>query len=154
MAAVDYFLKIDSIQGESNDDKHKSEIDVISFSWNVTHHEGRARITDFKIVKAVDRASPLLVENALQCTRLPKALFVARRAGKDQQEYLKLTLNDVLVTSVSPSSGSDEPLETVTLSFRSGELKVAAQKRDGTLDQYVTGVIDPQTKCGDDHDGH
>lgn len=150
MAAVDYFLKIDGIEGDSHDDKHKAEIDVISFSWNVTHHDGRPRVTDFKIVKAVDRASPLLVQSAVRCTRVPSALFVARRAGRSQAEFLKLTLSEVSITSVSPNSGTDEPLETVTLGFESAELRVAAEKADGTLGAYVTGTVDPVAKCGGD----
>ena len=33
MAAIDYFLKLDGISGESKDSKHKGEIDVLSFSF-------------------------------------------------------------------------------------------------------------------------
>ena len=44
MAQVDYFLKIDGVDGESGDDKHKGEIEVESFSWGETQvRHGRAR---------------------------------------------------------------------------------------------------------------
>jgi type VI secretion system secreted protein Hcp len=156
MAAMDYFLKIDGIRGESQDDKHKGEIEVISFSWNVAREQERARVADFKIVKTVDTASPLLVQSAIQCTRLRTALFVGRTAGGKPLEYLKLTLNGVLVTSVSPTSGSagERPLETVSLGFESGTLQVAAQKPDGSLDAFVTTTIDPSTGQCDDKKDH
>ncbi len=42
--AVDYFLKIDGIAGESTDDKHKEWIDVLSFSWGDPRAPGQARM--------------------------------------------------------------------------------------------------------------
>lgn len=36
--AYDIFLKIDGIDGESMDDKHKNEIEVLSWRWNI-HQE-------------------------------------------------------------------------------------------------------------------
>jgi type VI secretion system secreted protein Hcp len=148
MAPTDYFLKIDGIPGESPDSKHKQEIEVISFSWSVSRHEGKPRVTDFKIVKAVDKASPLLVQNAIECASLRAASFVARKGGSRPLEYLKLTMKEAYVTSVSPTSGpagNELPLETVTLGFKTAELSVASQKADGSLDAFVTTVIDPST---------
>lgn len=34
--ALDMFIKIDGIKGESTDDKHKDEIDVLSWSWGMS----------------------------------------------------------------------------------------------------------------------
>ena len=58
MAHVDYFLKIDGIDGESSDHKHKSEIEVLSWSWGMQTRRdvvsgaatGRAAMQDLKIV--------------------------------------------------------------------------------------------------------
>ncbi|HEX9243772.1 MAG TPA: type VI secretion system tube protein Hcp [Anaeromyxobacter sp.] len=104
-------------------------------------------------MKAVDKASPIIVQTATQCTSPGSAYFVARKASEytktgDGVEYLKITMKEVFFTSVSPNSGTDLPLETVTLGFKSAEVKVAAQKADGTLDAYVTGVVDANS-CGD-----
>jgi type VI secretion system secreted protein Hcp len=152
MAAVDFFLKIDGIQGESQDDKHKGEIEVISFSWNVARHGGKASISDFKFVKVMDRSSPILAQTASQCSSPGTAYFVARKAGRGQQEYLKITMKEVFISSVSPNSGSEVPLETVTLGFTSAEMKLAPQLPDGSLDGYVTGIVDG-TGCSDKGDG-
>lgn len=146
--AVDYFLKIDGIRGDSADSKHKAEIDVISFSWGVTQHEGKPRVTDFKIVKTIDQASPLLLQSAVECTSPGSAMFVARKAGERGQEYLKIAMREVVVTSVAPTSGAEVPLETVTLGFRSAEMQVASLKPDGTLGPFVSGVVAPSSGCG------
>ena len=36
MAQVDYFLKIEGVESESTDAKHKGEIELESFSWGET----------------------------------------------------------------------------------------------------------------------
>ncbi len=151
--AVDYFLKLGDIPGESQDKLHKGEIDVISFSWNVSRNQGpRARVTDFQIVKAVDAASPLLFQSACQGASPGTATFVARKAGgREPVEFLKITMKEVIITSVTPSSGSDVPLETVGLGFRSAEMQVTSLRADGSPGPTVTGTCD-SASCGDKDD--
>src|SRR5262249_570145 len=114
--AFDAFLKIDGIEGESTDHKHKGEIEVLSFSWNVSHPDkgGRAKLTAFQIVKVLDKASPLLFESCCTGDHISEALFTARKAGESQFEFLKIKMSDVIITSVSPggSSGGDLPMES------------------------------------------
>ena len=71
MAQVDYFLKIEGVDGESTDDKHKGEIELESFSWGETQRgtaghgggsgAGKVMPQDFNFVKKVDKASPVLL---------------------------------------------------------------------------------------------
>jgi type VI secretion system secreted protein Hcp len=152
MAVVDYFLKIDGIPGESHDDKHRGEIDVLSFSWDISRSRNPRRgPADFQIVKTVDAASPLLFQAACQGTSPGQAVFVARKAGRDQQEFLKITLKEVIITSVSPSSVSsgDAPVEVVHLGFRSAAMDVVTQKADGSAGPTVSGTCDAGS-CDDD----
>ncbi|MGH3042713.1 MAG: Hcp family type VI secretion system effector, partial [Gaiellaceae bacterium] len=70
--AVDYFLKVDGIPGESADSKHKGEIDVLAFSWGVSQSgspvpgggggAGKADFEDLLVVARTSKASPLLWE--------------------------------------------------------------------------------------------
>src|SRR5262249_31260047 len=127
--AFDAFLKIDGIDGESNDSKHKGEIEVLSFSWNVSHPDkgGRAKLTAFQIVKVLDKASPLLFEACCTGDHISEALFTARKAGESKFEFLKIKMSDVIITSVSPSGSSaagDLPMESVSLSFSKIEQEV------------------------------
>lgn len=151
--AVDMFLKISGIPGESVDSKHKNEIDVLSFSWGVdtrtqqtsagrVTRTGKAALQDFSFVKYVDGASPALFVSACQGEHIPEAQFaLARKAGENQQEYYKITLKDVLVSSVRPcgSSGGTMPaFEEVSLSFGSAEIAAAD----------ATGQFASRTVCG------
>jgi type VI secretion system secreted protein Hcp len=146
--AVDYFLKIDGIAGESLDDKHKDWIEVLSFSWGSS--PTRASHHDFQIAKAVDKASPLLAMASCNGKSPGQATFVARKAGGTQLEYLKIKLTDILISSYhTAGSTADDPIETVTLTFRSAEIAVAPQTPSGALGDFVPGVCEPK---GGDHD--
>jgi type VI secretion system secreted protein Hcp len=132
------FLKIDGIPGESSDDKHKNEIDVLSFSFGISrqNERGRPSIADFSIVKTVDTSSPLLFDAACQGDTVKSALFTARKAGKGQQEFLIITMEQVLISSVQHSGapGTDGvPMESVSLDFQSLEMEVFKQNPDGSM---------------------
>lgn len=108
MAIADYFLKIDGIQGESQDDKHKNEIEVHSFSWGSANQgtfsmgggggAGKTTLKDLVVLKHVDKASPKVLEACTTGKHIPSVILACRKAGGTQQEYLKITLSDVLVS--------------------------------------------------------
>ena len=136
--AVDMFLKIDGIQGESRDNKHKGEIEILSFSWGVSNSgsgqvgggagAGKVSVQDFSIVKQLDTTSPEFLERACAGQHLGSALLtLVRKSGKDQQEYLKIKLSDILVSSYQTSGGSNlgVPAEQVSFSFQQAEVSVA-----------------------------
>jgi len=149
--AFDAFLKIDGIPGESTDDKHKNEIDVLSFSFGISrkNERGRASIADFSIVKTVDTSSPLLFDAACQGDTLKSASFTAREAGKGQQEYLIITMQEVLISSVQHSGapGTESlPMESLSLDFRSMEMEVFRQNPDGSLGGSTKTVCNSRGK--------
>lgn len=146
MAVADYFLKLDGIQGESQDDKHKNEIDLISWSQSATNRgsaasgggmgSGKVSVDDIVFTKHVDKAGPKLFQHCCSGEPIKTAVLVARKAGKDQQEYLKITLHDSIVSSYSLSgaSGADvHPTEQFSLNFSKIEFEYKEQKADGTL---------------------
>ena len=109
MGAVDYFLKIEGIAGESADSKHKGEIDIQSFSWGATQSgsfamgggggAGKVAMQDFHFVMKMNKASPKLMLACANGEHIKKATLVCRKAGKEQQEYLKVEFGDILVSS-------------------------------------------------------
>lgn len=130
-AATDYFLKLDGIDGESTDDRHKGEIEIQSFSWGVSNSgsfssggggAGKASFQDMHFTRRLDKASPAL---ALACATgqpIRSAVLVCRKSGSDGQpvEYYKITLTDILVSSVATggsSGGGDLPTESISLNF-------------------------------------
>jgi type VI secretion system secreted protein Hcp len=116
MALFDAFIKFDGIKGESADHKHKGEIDVMSFSWEMAQTgvsatgggggAGKVRVHDFSFTKKTDASSPLLMLNCASGAHIKEANFVVRKAGGEQLEYLKIKLTDVLVSSYKPGSDS------------------------------------------------
>jgi len=144
--AVDYFLKIDGIPGESLDDKHKDWIEVLSFSWATSR--GGTKHQDFQIVKSMDKASPLLAMASCNGKSPGQAMFVARKAGgKQPVEYLKIKLTDILISSYNTAGSTDDnPVETVSLNFASAEIAVASQNPDGTPGEFVPGVCEPRRR--------
>jgi len=145
--ASDIFAKIGDIKGESLDDKHKDEIEVLSFSWGVTSTgataagggggAGKATFQDLSIVHKIDKASPLLMRACATGTHLKDATITYRKAGKDQQDYLIVKMNDVMITGVTDAAASGQGSETISLAFAKIELEYKPQKADGSLD---TGI--------------
>jgi len=138
--AMDMFIKIANIPGESKDDKHKGEIDVLAWSWGVsqsgTFHTGggggagKANVQDLSFTHYLDKASPKLQYASLRGTHLADAVLVVRKAGDKPLEYLKITMKKCLVSSCSTggSGGEDRLTENVTLNF--AEVKVEYFEQD------------------------
>lgn len=146
--ASDMFIKLDDIKGESVDDKHKGEIDVLSWSWGVSQSGntqgggigvGKANVSDLTFTKQLCKASPLLFQMCCAGKHINKALLTCRKAGGTPVEYVKITLNQAFVTSVTPSGdkNSDFITETVTLTFASMNYEYVPQKPDGSGDASV-----------------
>ncbi len=144
--AVSIFARLGKIRGESRDAKHKDEIEVLSWSWGVSRTgtmapagrggKGKANFQDFNFTHHIDKASPLLMKACATGERIKDATITVRKAGKGQQEYLIVTMTDVLVTSVSTSvtAEGDATVEGVTLAFAKVDLEYKPQKPDGSLD--------------------
>ena len=149
MANVDYFLKIKDIEGESGDSKHKNEIDIMSWSWGETNSgshaygggggAGKVAMNDISFSMTVNKASPKLLLACANGSHIKEALLTCRKAGKEQQEYLKIKFTDLLVSSFQTggSSGDVVPVDNITLNFAKIEYEYYPQKPDGTLDAKV-----------------
>ena len=126
--AVDMFLKLDGIKGESKDHKHKDEIHIESFSWGMNQTgahgvgggggAGKVQVHDISITKFVDKSSAALMLHCCTGKHIPGGLVTVRKAGDKPLEYLKITLKDILVSSVQEAGhGSDLLKENLTLNF-------------------------------------
>jgi type VI secretion system secreted protein Hcp len=154
MAAVDYFLKIDGIEGESTDDKHKNEIDVMSWSWGETNSgdsagrggggAGKVSMQDFNFVMQVNKATPKLMLACATGQHVKKATLICRKAGTQQQEYLTITMTDLLVSSYQTggSAGDVIPVDQISLNFSKIEFEYKEQKETGELGSPVKAGYD------------
>jgi type VI secretion system secreted protein Hcp len=142
--AVDMFIKIDTIKGESKDSTHKEEIELLSFSWGVTQSgtthsgegggAGKVNVQDLLFTKYIDSASPNLLKASCKGTHFKEATITMRKAGDKPLEYLKIKIKDILVSSVSTagSNGDDRQTESIALNFGQFEYQYTPQKPDGT----------------------
>jgi type VI secretion system secreted protein Hcp len=155
MADRDYFLKIDGIDGESQDSKHKGEIQLTSFSWGANNDgsfssnkgggAGKVAMQDFKFTMDANKASPKLMLACATGQHIKSAVLTCRKAGKEQQEYLKYTLSDVLVSNYqtsTPSNGGAIPTDEVSFNFAKIEVEYKEQNADGTLGGAVKAGYD------------
>ena len=137
--AVDMFLEIKEVPGESMKKGHEGQIDIVSFSFGAVQHgsfarggagggSGKAEFQDISIVKEVDKSSPKLFQACAAGTHFPKATIFVRKAGDKPLEYYKVELKDLIVSSVqnSGSSSGDAVMESTTLTPDEKRLNVGA----------------------------
>ena len=153
--AVDYFLKIKGIEGESYDAKHKNEIDVLSFSWGETQTgthaggggggAGKVSMQDFHFVMKANKASPKLLLACATGDHIKEATLSCRKAGKDQQDFMKIKFTDLLVSSYQTggsSTGDEIPMDQISLNYASMEYEYREQQADGTMSGPVKAGYD------------
>ena len=158
MAAVDYFLKIAGIDGESTDDAHKGEIDIESWSWSESNtggddsHTGggaRGRVTmnDFSFVMKLSQASPKLFLACAQGEHIKSAWLTAHRSGGKASDYfLKWSFADLLISSYQTGATSGElPTDQVSFNFSKIEVEYKMQKPDGSLGSSIKAGWDRKT---------
>lgn len=155
MAVADFFLKIEGIEGESQDSKHKNEIDLESWSFGETQHgtshagggggAGKVSMQDFHFVMRVNKASPKLFLACATGEHIKKATLTARKAGKEQQEYLKWEFTDLLISSYQTGGsahGEVLPVDQISFNFAKVEVIYKQQAADGTLGGPVKAGYD------------
>ena len=147
--SVDMFLKIDDIEGESVDDVHAGEIDILSWSWGMsqsgTTHSGpgggagKVQVQDLSFVHYVDKSSANLMKMCCNGKHFEEATLVVRKAGEMPLEYMIITMKGGLISSVSTggSGGEDRITENVTLNFSEFKTEYVPQMADGSGDASV-----------------
>lgn len=152
--AVDMFLKIEGVEGESQSRGHEKWIEIESFSWGATNSGGQAHgagggggagkvsMHDISFVHAYDKASPKLLESCCQGRHIKSAILSVRKAGSEQHDYLIYKLTDLLVSSLQVGGTSNEaPAEQVSLNFSKFEITF----RDDQGEETETAFCDAKT---------
>jgi type VI secretion system secreted protein Hcp len=147
----DIFIKLDDIKGESQDDKHRGEIDVLSWSWGSTQPgmaqtgggtgKGKIQVHDLTFAMPNSCATPTLLGLHFSGKPIKKGVLTMRKAGHTPLEYAKITMEDCIVTSVNHTGGGADPQthsETVTLQFARVKYEYTPQNSDGSGGAAVT----------------
>jgi type VI secretion system secreted protein Hcp len=157
MAAVDYFLKIDGIEGESQDKTHPKEIQLSSWAWGQSNQgsmgagggggSGKVAMQDFHFTMGVNKATPMLFLACAQGDHIKSAILTCRKAGKEQQEFLKYSFFDVFISSYQ-TGGSEGASEQCSFNFTKIQIDYKEQKIDGTLAGALTKSYDLKKQQG------
>jgi type VI secretion system secreted protein Hcp len=139
--AVDYFIDIDGVEGESEDSTHKKKIQVLSFSWG-SHQPGtfgngtggtagKASFSDFSFTMQTCKATPKLMQACASGKHLKQAILYCRKSTGDggQQDYMTWTMKPIIVSSYNTggSSGAEIPIDSVTLNYGAVNIEYKTQ---------------------------
>jgi type VI secretion system secreted protein Hcp len=141
--AVDMFLKLDGIKGESQDHKHAGEIHIESWSWGMSQTgahgvgggggAGKVSVHDISITKFTDKATAALMLHCCNGKHIPNGLVTVRKAGEKPLEYLKIKLQDIIISGVQTAGHhNDQITENLTLNFAKFHVEYTEQKNDGS----------------------
>jgi len=145
MAKGDMFLKLEGIEGESNDDIKKNHIEIQSFSFggsqsgsfNTATGAGtsKANLQDVHFTKQIDKSSPNLFGVLTNGKHIDKATITVRKAGGDPKDYLTITLTPCFVSSynLSGHDGGGMPQESFSLNYDKIEFEYKTQDDKGNL---------------------
>lgn len=141
--AMDMFLKLGDIAGESKDSKHGGEIDVLAWSWGASNSgsahtgggagAGKVNVQDLSLTKWIDKATPDIILATCNGKHIPEAKLTVRKAGETPLEYFVITMTEVLISSYSTggSGGEDRLTENVTLNFAKVKIEYKEQTATG-----------------------
>lgn len=142
--AVDMFLKLDNLKGESQDATHKDAIQILAWSWGMTQNgtmhigtgggAGKVSVQDLSITKYIDSSTHALIDACCNGKHFDQAVVIVRKAGEKPLEYLKITMKQVLISSISTggSGGEDRLTENISLNFAQFKAEYTPQTGKGS----------------------
>ncbi len=144
--AGDVFLKVECarqgpVKGESHDEKHKDEIDVLGWSWGMRAQTtiaggeaGKATLNELVVDKKLDCASTALMSAMRNNELIKSAVLTMRKAGQAQQEFCKVTIKNARITTIDircDQPGTSNYTESLSFAFQSLKVEYVPQGHDG-----------------------
>ena len=154
--AVDYFLKLKDVPGESVSTHHTGEIEVLSWSWGgsqtSTVHAttgsggGKVSLSDLNLMIHFDSSSAKLLKGLTIGTHYATATLAAQKSGASGgANYMTIDLTEVFISSLQLSASGDVPSASLSLTYKSYTYNYFQQKADGTVTNAGTTSYDVTT---------
>jgi type VI secretion system secreted protein Hcp len=158
--AIDVYLQIDGIKGESTDSAHKDWIECHSVNWSLRqpksatastgggHTAERVELSDVTFTKIADLASPILAQTCAMGKTIPKAKLEFMRADGQggAVKYYEVELSNVLISQVAQGvAGGDVMSESIGLKFSRVKWTYTRQKISGGGSGNTSGGWDLST---------
>jgi type VI secretion system secreted protein Hcp len=141
--AVDYYLKLDGIEGEAVTTGFEKQIQLLSFSWGGSQTTsvagtggsgaGKVDLSDLSVMKYYDKSSPQVFKSLVTGTHIKTGVLSATKAGGGGKPFLKISLGEMFVTSNQISASSEIPTESVSFSYNTIKVEYSTQNEQGIL---------------------
>lgn len=163
-ALVDYFLKIEGVEGESPDQNYAGWIQLQAWQWSEENAgrwgfgsgggSGKVEMKDFEFRMVSNKASPKLFLMCATGEHVPQAKLVCRKSGNGQQDFLSVTFSNCLVSSFKtvgnmplgisekPEGDAVLPTDLISLNFARIEIEYKEQKNDGSMGAVIKSGYD------------
>lgn len=149
--AVEIFLKLDGITGESTKTGAEGQIEIFSFSNGASNPSsvafgtgsgaGKVDLSSLSLQKQLDKASPALFQSCCQGTHIKTGTMIVREATGDKttQIYYQYDMKEVFVDSISwgGAAGGGKPSESVSLSSKALTITYWPQDSTGKLGDKI-----------------
>ncbi|MBP2198282.1 MULTISPECIES: Hcp family type VI secretion system effector [Pantoea] len=131
--AIDMFLKVDGVTGESKDSNHTGWTDITSFSWGATQPgnmavgggggAGKVNFNDLSVNALIDKSTSAILKYCANGKHVTKVELSVCKAGGSQVEYARITLEDVLVSRLDYTGAANGDTLAVTYGFQAAKVK-------------------------------
>lgn len=132
---ADAYVKLQGIDGESTDAKHKNWIEVLNFNLSASNpvtvgsgvgglSAGRVQIPGFSFTKRVDKATPAIFNKCCSGDPIPKVEVEICKHSGDKHCYLKYIFTNAMISSTSPSGFGGEEIATEGVSIAFGKIEI------------------------------
>jgi type VI secretion system secreted protein Hcp len=150
--ATEIFVRIEGINGESHDDRHKDWIDATSISDGVSQPRSgsvysggartaaRANFADIMIEKKIDASSPLLFKACATGNHIKRVrIDLVRSSAKGKYIFAQYQLDNVIISSVTTSfdQETNDFKELVTFNFGTITQNYNPLRPDGSFDRSI-----------------
>ena len=151
----DAFCRIDMVDGESTDEKHKDWVELLGYRHEITQplasspsspgapSAGKSQHAPFSIFKALDKASPKLYEYCSSGVHLRQVIVELCNRGRDRTRYLEIRMEDVRIVAVVPTAAArgegERPTEEIRFIYERIKWTYTAQKPDGSPGGDIAG---------------
>jgi type VI secretion system secreted protein Hcp len=152
--AVDFYLKLDGIEGESTRTGAEKQIALHSWSWGGSQTTtvagtggsgaGKVSLGDFTVTKHFDKSSPALFKSLCSGTHIKTGVFQAIKAGAGDKPFLKISFEEMFITSLQDAASDEVPIESVSFSYNKIKVEYSTQNEQGIL--TAVGAVTWDTK--------
>lgn len=155
--ALDVYLHIDGIKGESADSSHQGWIEISAAHWGVVqprsatastgggHTAERCEHRTLSLTKLADLASPILMQTCSMGKTIPKAKLEFMRADGDGKpvKYYEVELENVMIANMEQQVSDGSILhDSIGFRFSKVKWKYSQQKIGGGAGGNTAGGWD------------